>query len=81
MVVEKLSLKGVTAIYSWGQYRRAEPGWRRITGTIQGDGVVLKFGEPHHYSTMYLDTPDGKTLYVKCVEKDGTMRGEFDKKE
>jgi hypothetical protein len=30
---------------------------------------------------MYLDTPDGKTLYVKCVEKDGTMRGAFDKKE
>jgi hypothetical protein len=81
VVVEKLSLKGVTAIYSWGQYRRAEPGWRRVTGTIQGDRIVLKFGDPPRHSTMYLDTPDGKTLYVKCVEKDGTMRGAFDKKE
>jgi len=30
---------------------------------------------------MYLDTRDGKTLYVESVEKDGTMRGTFDKKE
>jgi hypothetical protein len=71
----------VTAVYSWGEYRRAAPGWRRITGTVQRDRIVLKFGEPPRDSTMYLDTRDGKTLYVESVEKDGTMRGTFDKKE
>jgi hypothetical protein len=81
VVVEKLGLEGVAAVYSWGEYRRAEPGWLRVTGTIQGDKIVLKFGDPRHNSTMYLDMRDGKTLYVKCVEKDGTMRGALEKKE
>jgi len=92
LVVEKLTLEGVTTLYSWGEYgeykfravcghKGAVPGWQRGTGTIQGDSIVLKFGEPPHDSTMYLDTRDGKTLYVKCVDKDGTTRGTFDKKE
>jgi hypothetical protein len=81
VVVEKLGLDGVTAIYSWGEYRRAVPGWMRVRGTIEGDKIVLKFGEPPRDSTMYLSMRDPKELLVECVGKDGTMRGEFDKKE
>ena len=75
MVVEKLGLEGVTAVYSWGEYRNAVPGWRRVTGAIQGDMIVLKFGQPPHDSTMYLDTRDGKRAFVKYVEKDAIWRG------
>ena len=81
VVVEKLGPEGVTAVYSWGEYERAVPGWRRVTGTVQGDRIVLKFGLPPHDSTMYLDTRDGKRAFAESVEKDGTWRGWLYKKE
>jgi hypothetical protein len=88
VVVEKLGLDGVTAVYSWGEtadyswgYERVVPGWRRVTGTIQGDRIVLKLGEPPHDSTMYLDTRDGKRAFAESVEKKDTWRGWLWKKE
>ncbi len=81
VIVEKLGLEGVMAVYSWGEYKGAVPGWRRVTGTIQGDRIVLKFGQPPHDSTMYLDTRDGKRAFAEFVEKDGTRRGWLYKKE
>jgi hypothetical protein len=81
VVVEKLGPQGVTAVYSWGEYGNDVPGWRRVTGTVQGETTVLKFGQPPHDSTMYLDTRDGKRVFVKCVEKDAIWRGSVYKKE
>ena len=71
----------MTAIYSWGQYMRAEPGWQRVTGIVQEDKIVMKFGTPPHNATLYLSTRNGKTAYVECVEEETYRRGWFDKKQ
>ena len=81
VVVEKLSLEGVTAVYSWGESKAVAPGWLRVIGSVQGDRIVLKFGQPPHDSTMYLDTCDGKRAFAESVGKDGTWRGWLYKKE
>ena len=60
---------------------RAEPGWRRVTGTIEANKIVMKFGTPPHDATMSLSTRNGKTAYVECVEEGTYRSGWFDKKE
>ena len=71
----------MTAIYSWGRYMRAEPGWQRVKGVIEKEKIVIKLGIPPHDATIYLSTRDGKTAYVESVEEGTQRRGWFDKKQ
>ena len=69
----------MAAIYSWGKYMRAEPGWLRVTGVIEKNKIVIRVGTPPHDATVYLSTRDGKTALVESAEEGTHRRGWFDK--
>ena len=58
---------------------RAEPGFLRVTGSIEKNRIVIKVGVPPHDATVYLSTRDGKTALVESVEEGTNRRGWFDK--
>ena len=47
IVIEKITMDEVIAIYSWGPQLKynSQEGWRRVTGSIKNDSIVLQLRE------------------------------------
>ena len=80
IAIEKIEPPRVTAVYAWGAYEDRKGGWRRLTGGISGDHLVLEWGEDSVIQIILKPTGNPRLIEAAFVAEKYTMTATLKKR-
>jgi hypothetical protein len=80
IAIEKIEPPRVTAVYAWSAYEDRKAGWRRLTGGISGDRLVLEWGEDSVIQIILKPTANPRLIEAAFISEKYTMTATLKKR-